>query len=83
MELKVGDAVEITRKDSNHECVYRGQRGHISELFATEATVHLKCGHLWNIALSALKPLGTVDEPPVIDAIEEDDDWRYDDVNDG
>lgn len=78
MDLKVGDAVEVTQKDLKHECVYKGQRGRVVELFAKEATIHLKCGHLWNIALSALKPLGAIDEAPVVETPEEDDDWRYD-----
>ena len=78
MELKVGDAVEITRADPKHDCVYVGQRGRIIEMFAKEAAVHLKCGHLWNIALSSLQ-LFDATAVPVVEVPEEEEDRRYED----
>jgi len=76
--LKVGDAVEVTQRDPKHECVYRGQRGRIIELYNTEAALHLRCGHIWNIALTALKPLGAIDEVPVVELPEDETDWQND-----
>lgn len=84
MELKVGDRVEVTRPDRQHECVYVGQRGTVLAVTAATARIHLRCGHVWDIAVAGLRKLGDeeplrpVKEAPVVDVEEEDEDWRYD-----
>ena len=88
MDLQPNDTVEVTQADKKHECVYVGQRGRIVEVYRAEALVHLRCGHVWNVALTALRKLEAAEavapavrraeEVPVVELPEDETDWQND-----
>jgi tartrate dehydratase beta subunit/fumarate hydratase class I family protein len=80
VDLQPNDTVEVTQADKKHECVYVGQRGRIISVQHGQVSLHLRCGHVWDVPMTHVRKL-EVEEAvaPAVAVVDEDeDDWNHD-----